>query len=117
MQAEQVLHAVSAQKPGLLDQVRETLRRKHYSSRTEEAYVDWIRRYTLFHHKRHPLEMAETEFGEFLNHLAVERRVAASTQNQALSALVFLYRPCFAKRSPRSTIWSGQNSLRDCQWC
>lgn len=79
-------------KPKLLDQVRQTIRRKHYSLRTEQAYLDWIKKYIFFHHKRHPSEMGAREMEQFLNHLAVERKVAASTQNQALSALVFLYR-------------------------
>ena len=76
----------------LLDQVRESLRVKHYAYRTEESYVQWIRRYILFHNKRHPKEMAEPEVQAFLTHLAVKDNVAASTQNQALSALLFLYR-------------------------
>jgi integron integrase len=75
----------------LLDRVREVLRVKHYSFRTEQAYTAWIRRYILFHHKRHPQEMGAPEVGAFLTHLAVERHVAASTQNQALCALLFLY--------------------------
>ena len=78
--------------PKLLDRVRETIRRKHYSIRTEEAYVDWVKRYIFFHQKRHPSEMGAREMEQFLNHLAVQKNVAASTQNQALSALVFLYR-------------------------
>jgi integron integrase len=65
---------------------------KHYSIRTEETYVTWIRRFILFHKKRHPSEMGEQEISEFLTHLAVQERVAASTQNQALNAIVFLYR-------------------------
>jgi integron integrase len=77
--------------PKLLDQVRAKLRLLHYAIRTEEAYVDWIRRFILFHHKRHPREMGATEVEAFLTHLAVEDRVAASTQNQALAALLFLY--------------------------
>ena len=76
----------------LLDQVRETIRRKHYSLRTEATYIDWIKRYIFFHQKRHPAEMGAPEMEQFLNYLAVKRQVAASTQNQALSALVFLYR-------------------------
>ncbi len=76
----------------LLDQVREVLRTQHYSLRTEEAYLHWIRRFILFHGKRHPAEMGEREIGGFLTHLAVDDEVAASTQNQALSALLFLYR-------------------------
>jgi integron integrase len=79
-------------KPKLLDQVRDVIRRKHYSIRTEQSYVDWIRRFILFHHKRHPREMAEAEITHFLTHLARDGDVAASTQNQALSALLFLYK-------------------------
>jgi len=76
----------------LLDQVRDVIRVKHYSIRTEEAYVDWIKRFILFHNKRHPKEMGSPEIEAFLTHLAVEGHVAASTQNQALAALLFLYR-------------------------
>ena len=76
----------------LLDQVREATRRLHYSIRTEDAYVLWVKRYVLFHGKRHPLEMGEPQVVEFLTHLAVHEDVAASTQNQALSALLFLYK-------------------------
>lgn len=79
-------------KPRLLDQVRHTLRLGHYSLRTEEAYVTWIRRFILFHDKRHPSEMGEREVVAFLTHLAVERHVSVSTQNQALGAVLFLYR-------------------------
>ena len=89
--------AADQRKPKLLDQVRTTIRRKHYSIRTEEAYVDWIKRYILCHQKRHPQEMGEREVEQFLNHLAVEKQVAAATQNQALSALVFLYREVLNK--------------------
>jgi hypothetical protein len=73
----------------LLDHVRDALRLKHYSYRTEQAYVDWITRYILYHGKRHPQEMGAAEVQAFLTHLAVEKNVAASTQNQALSALLF----------------------------
>ena len=76
----------------LLDQVRDAIRRKHYSIRTEESYVNWIRRFILFHDKRHPREMGAPEVEAYLTYLAVEKKVAASTQNQALSALKFLYR-------------------------
>ena len=76
----------------LLDQVREQLRLKHYSYRTEETYLHWIKRYILFHHKRHPIEMGDEEIRAFLIHLAEKEQVAASTQNQAFSALLFLYR-------------------------
>jgi len=84
-------------KPKLLDQVRAKIRLKHYSIRTEQAYVDWIRRYILFHGKRHPQEMGKPEVEQFLSHLAVERNVAASTQNQALSAILFLYKEVLEK--------------------
>lgn len=77
--------------PRLLDQVRAAIRTKHYSPKTEEAYVGWTRQFILFHDKRHPIEMGETEVGQFLQHLAVNKGVAASTQNQALNALLFLY--------------------------
>ena len=76
----------------LLDQVRDAIRLKHYSYKTEQSYVAWIRRYILFHNKRHPQEMGTEEVEAFLTHLAVTENVAASTQNQALSALIFLYR-------------------------
>ena len=71
--------------------MRLAIRTRHYSIRTEEVYVQWIRRFILFHHKRHPKEMGANEVSQFLSDLAVNRRVAASTQNQALSAIVFLY--------------------------
>jgi len=75
----------------LLGEMRNLIRRKHYSIRTEQAYLEWAKRFVLFRGKRHPKEMGEAEVTAFLNHLAVERNVAASTQNQALNALVFLY--------------------------
>jgi len=75
----------------LLDQVREAMRFKHYAYRTEETYVQWIRRYILFHDKRHPKDMGRPEIEAFLTDLAVNQQVAASTQNQALSAVLFLY--------------------------
>lgn len=79
-------------KPRLLDEVRGRLRFKHYSLRTEQAYVGWIRRFILANGKRHPRDMGAAEVEQFLSNLAVRRAVAASTQNQALSALLFLYR-------------------------
>jgi len=79
-------------KPKLLDQVRDVLRRKHYSIRTEQSYIDWIKRFIIYHHKRHPSDMAEEEVAQFLTHLARDLNVAPSTQNQALSALLFLYK-------------------------
>ncbi len=79
-------------KPKLLDQVRQLMRLRHYSLRTEEAYLGWIRRYILFHGKRHPRELDEKHVSEFLSSLAINGGVAASTQNQALNALLFLYK-------------------------
>jgi integron integrase len=76
----------------LLDQMREALQAQHYSGRTEDTYVDWAKRYILFHNKRHPKDMGNPQVEAFITHLAVERKVAASTQNQALSAIIFLYR-------------------------
>ncbi|MBS0337829.1 MAG: integron integrase [Proteobacteria bacterium] len=81
----------------LLDQVRDTIRLKHYSLRTEETYVHWIKRFIYFHSKRHPREMGGAEVTAFLNHLVRTRDVAAATQNQALSALLFLYRDVLAE--------------------
>jgi integron integrase len=86
--------------PRLLDRVRAIIRTKHYSIRTEHAYVDWIRRFILFHNKRHPNEMGKAEIEAFLTHLAVNRNVAPSTQNQALSALLFLYRQVLERELP-----------------
>jgi len=81
-----------ASRPRLLEQVREALRSRHYSKRTEATYIQWIRRFIFFHQMRHPSGMAEAEVNQFLTHLAVKEKVSASTQNQALSALLFLYR-------------------------
>jgi len=79
-------------KPKLLDRAREIIRLKHYSIRTERTYLNWMRRYILFHHKRHPQEMGPAEIEAFLTHLAMAGNVARSTQNQAFNALLFLYR-------------------------
>lgn len=76
----------------LLDSVRESIRLKHYSIRTEEAYVGWIRRYVFFHNKTHPSELSEVHIREFLSHLAIKQNVAASTQNQAFNAIIYLYK-------------------------
>ena len=78
--------------PRLLDQVRDAIRLKHYSIRTEETYIGWIKRFIFFHNKRHPKDMGENEIKAFLTDLAVNKNVAASTQNQAFNALLFLYR-------------------------
>lgn len=88
MDAKDVSHGP----PKLLDRMREEIRVRHYSLRTEETYVDWVRRFILFHNKRHPKDMGAEEVQGFLSHLAVERNVSAATQNQAKSALLFLYR-------------------------
>jgi len=95
------------QKPKLLDQVREKIRFKHYSIRTEQAYTDWIRRFILHFGKRHPREMWAAEVEQFLTHLAVEGKVSASTQNQARSALLFLYKEVLATELP----WLGNVEL------
>ena len=79
-------------KPKLMDRLCEALRSRHYSRRTEETYCHWVKRFIFFHKVRHPAEMAEPEINAFLTHLAVKEKVSASTQNQALSALLFLYR-------------------------
>ena len=86
--------------PRLLEQVRSIVRLKHYSLRTEEAYLHWVKEYILFNNKRHPSEMGAQEVTAFLSHLAAERHVAASTQNQAASALIFLYREVLGQPLP-----------------
>ena len=90
--------------PRLLDRVRAALRTRHCSPRTEKAYAGWIRRFILFHGKRHPAEMGAEEITRFLSALAIERNVAASTQNQALSALLFLYKEVLEQELP----WLGE---------
>ncbi|WP_119157957.1 integron integrase [Caldimonas tepidiphila] len=94
----------SAAPPRLLDRVRQEIRLRHYSLRTEQAYVDWVRRFVLFHDKRHPRDMGVVEVEAFLSYLAVERRVSASTQNQAKSALLFLYKAVLEQDLP----WLGE---------
>ena len=79
-------------KPKLLDQVRDAVRVRHYSPETEGAYVYWIRQYIFFHNKQHPVNLSEQHIGQFLTHLAVDKKYAAAKQSQALNALVFLYR-------------------------
>ena len=91
------MSADGERRPRLLDQVRRRARAQHLSLSTEKSYVGWIRRYILYHRKRHPKEMAEPEINAFLSHLAADRHVSASTQNQALSALLFLYRAVLEK--------------------
>jgi hypothetical protein len=75
----------------LLDQVRDKIRVKHYSIKTEQSYVGWVKQYIFFHNKRHPLEMGKAEIEQFLTYLAVNKKVSPTTQNQAFSALLFLY--------------------------
>jgi integron integrase len=89
-----------AHRPRLFDVAREAIRRLHYSRRTEETYLDWIRRFILFSGKRHPREMGEAEVTAFLTHLATTRHVASATQNQALAALLFLYKEVIATPLP-----------------
>jgi site-specific recombinase XerD len=88
------------QKPKLLDRVREAIRARHYSRNTEDAYVAWIRRFIFLHGKRHPAEMGAGDVTRFLSSLAVDGRVAASTQNQAMSALLFLYKEVLDQQLP-----------------
>ena len=89
--------APSSAKPKLLDQVRHAIRTRHYSYMTEKAYVGWIKRFIFFHNKRHPAQMAEAEIAQFLSSLASDSHVSASTQNQALNALLFLYHEVLGK--------------------
>lgn len=84
--------SASAPRSPLLEQVREAIRVRHYSLRTEDTYLHWVKRFIVFHGNRHPAEMGAGEIGHFLSALAVEQQVSAATQNQALNALVFLYR-------------------------
>jgi hypothetical protein len=86
--------------PRLLNEVRNAIARKHYSYRTEQQYVHWIKRFIYFSGKRHPRELGAPEVTDFLNHLARDRDVAAATQNQALSALLFLYREVLVQPLP-----------------
>jgi integron integrase len=94
------MEASTSLRPKLLDQVRDKMRLKHYSIRTEQAYLDWIKRFVVFSGKRHPRDMGTAEVEAFLTHLAVDRKVAASTQNQAKSALLFLYKEVLGAELP-----------------
>lgn len=98
--SEIVLKESSLSKPKLLDQVRDRIRVKHYSIRTEQVYLGWIKRFILFHGKQHPLTLGAPDVERFLSHLAVEGKVAASTQNQALAAVLFLYREVLDRPLP-----------------
>jgi integron integrase len=91
----------------LLDDIRDAIRVRHYSLRTEEAYLKWIKQYILFHKKRHPIEMGEAEINAFLTHLAVKQNIAASTQNQALCAIIFMYKNVLNKDiGELSLVWA-----------
>ena len=93
LRADSLTPSVATPKPPkLLSRLRDHLRTRHYSIRTETAYVDWARRFILFHGKRHPQEMGAAEVEAFLTHLAVDRHVSASTQNQAKAAILYLYK-------------------------
>ncbi len=91
------METVGTKAPKLIDRMRQIMRVKHYSLRTEKSYVHWVRRYIFYHNKRHPQEMGAGEVQSFLSYLAVNQRVSASTQNQALNALVFLYKHVLKK--------------------
>ena len=103
--------------PKLLDQVRAVMRRRHYAYRTEETYINWIKRFIRFHQLRHPREMDTPEIEAFLNHLAVEGKVSAATQNQAFSAILFLYKHVLRQElsGPRSTPCAPSKSAA-CRW-
>ncbi len=103
-----------ANAPRLLDQVREAIRWKYFSRHTEQAYVHWIRRFIYFHGKRHPRDLGEAEVTAFLNDLSVERKVAAGTQNQALSALLFMYKEVLGRELAGSTACNGPSARLAC---
>jgi integron integrase len=118
---------ISATPPRLLDRVRAELHSRHYSPRTEKTYVAWIRRFILFHNKRHPETMAGPDIGDFLSHLANQGKVSAGTQNQALAALLFLFQQVLgrrlewlgnlvhAKRPVHVPVVLGRDEVRDLQ--
>ena len=103
--------------PRLLDQVRARIRVLHYSIRTEQAYLDWIKRYIHFFDKRHPRELSAEHLEQYLSHLAVERNVAASTQNQAKSALLFLYKEVLQIELPWLEALRRRGCQSGCRWC
>ncbi len=103
-------------KPRLLEQVRQSLRVRHYSYRTEEQYLGWIRRYIIFHGKRHPRDMGAAEVEAFLTDLAVRANVAAATQNQALAALLYLYRHVLQQDLLGLRMWCVPGSPGACPW-
>jgi len=101
--------------PRLLEQVRAEIRARHYSRRTEDAYVHWIRRFIVFHGRRHPRELGAPEISAFVTWLAVERHVAASTQNQALSGVLFLYREVLRQEVGVVELLRGRGCRRRCR--
>lgn len=108
----------AAARPKLLAQVRYSIRRKHYSLRTEDTYVHWIKRFIYFHGKRHPRDLGASEVTAFLNHLSRDRGVAAATQNQALSAVLFLYIRRYLKRRSHGWMgWTGPSARCVCRAC
>ena len=108
--------AAPGARPRLLDRVRQAIRMRHYSRRTEQAYVDWVRRFALFHDKRHPETTGAADIRAFLSWLATQRHVSASTQNQALSALLFLYRRVLQIEIGPWIPWRGRSGRRACRW-
>ena len=104
-------------KPRLLDRVRDAIRARHYSRSTEKTYVHWIKRYIFFHGKRHPADMGAPEASAFLTSLAVHDKVASSTQNQALSALLSSIATCWARSSRGSMTSSGPSGPSTCPSC
>nr|WP_244168382.1 MULTISPECIES: phage integrase N-terminal SAM-like domain-containing protein [Pseudomonas] len=103
--------------PRLLDQVREQIRLRHYSIRTERVYCEWVKRFIRFYRYRHPAEMAAAEVEAFLSDLAVRGNVSASTQNQALSALLFLYKQCSGWSCQGWARLFGPRSRHAYRWC
>jgi hypothetical protein len=101
------------QKPKLLDRLRDAIRLRHYSIRTEQAYLQWVRRFIIFHKKRHPDEMGPPEVEAFLTHLAVEGRVAAATQNQSSMPSSFSIKSSSNATLDSSSIWSGPSGIRE----
>jgi len=89
--------SIQQNQPKLLDRVRDALRMKHYSLRTEASYINWIKQFIFFHDKKHPIDLVEAEINYFLTHLAVQKKVSASTQNQALCAIDFHYNQIFVR--------------------
>jgi hypothetical protein len=114
---EKASNPSSPRPPGLLQVVRERLRSLHYSLRTEQTYLHWIKRFVLFHGKRHPRTMGAPEVEAFLSHLAVDGKVAASTQNLALSSLLFLYKDVLDVELPWCRTSRARRSRAGCRRC